>query len=117
MYIKGNVDVIQSYTIIANPSRIEHESPNLPGRRARKAYTQLASLQSTIKEPTYPNVSPSASWYIGVPFASAVSNGTVLPHQIAILFAPIVPFAGYCRQKKMITTATATPESKAAERT
>ena len=53
----------------------------------------------------------------GAPEASAVFTKTVLPHHWLILFLPIVPFAGYCRQKKITTALTATPESRAADRT
>ena len=41
---------------------------------------------------------------------------TVLPHHVWTLFAPIVPFLGYSRMKKMRTVETARPESSAAER-
>ena len=49
--------------------------------------------------------------------ASAVLNETVLPHHVWIVLAPIVPFAGYCKMKKMRITETATPESSAADNT
>ena len=44
-------------------------------------------------------------------------NTHVFPHHVCTVVAPIVPFRGYCRQKKMITAETATPESIAADKT
>ena len=48
--------------------------------------------------------------------ASAVLMPTVLPHQVASVVSPIVPFLGYCRAKKMRMTEIATPESRPADR-
>jgi hypothetical protein len=48
-----------------------------------------------------PNHWPSKSDHSGVEFASAVFNITLFPHQVWIEVAPIVPFFGYCRQKKI----------------
>ena len=41
---------------------------------------------------------------------------TVLPHQVRMFVSPIVPFAGYCRQKKMTMIEIARPESRPADR-
>ena len=50
------------------------------------------------------------------PAASAVFALTVLPHQVRMFVSPIVPFAGYCRQKKMTMIEIARPESRPADR-
>ena len=66
---------------------------------------------------TYPKVEFGATERRGVPFQSAVFWKTMLPHHVWMVFAPIVPALGNCRQKKMITAETATPESSAADKT
>ena len=64
-----------------------------------------------------PNVPFSGGVRSGSAFQSAVFWYTVLPHHVWMLFAPIVPLRGYCRQKKITTTDTATPASRPADRT
>ena len=64
-----------------------------------------------------PNVEPSGTVLSVTDFQSPVFVNTVFPHQVCILFAPIVPFFGYCRQKKIKMSAIATLESMADERT
>lgn len=64
-----------------------------------------------------PKVSLTPTVFNVTPFASAVFAKTVFPHHVRIVFTPMLPLAGYCRQKKMSTMLTATPESIAAERT
>lgn len=59
---------------------------------------------------------PGAAFRSEVPLASALLKGTVLPHHVASVFTPISPFFGYCRQKKIMTAETATPESSAADK-
>lgn len=81
----------------------------------KKSY-QKVCLNKRRRKHTHPNVSPGLSVYIGVPLASAVPKGTVLPHQFWTP-TPMPPFLGNCKQKKMTTTETATPESKAADST
>lgn len=64
-----------------------------------------------------PNFSPGASCLSGMLMPSALAQETVLPHQVSMTPAPMVPFRGNWRAKKMITAEIATPESRAADRT
>lgn len=64
-----------------------------------------------------PNFPPSGTVLNATAFQSPVFWKTVLPHQDCIELSPIFPFSGYCKQKKINTTAIATPESIAADST
>ena len=75
---------------------------------SRGQYREYTSYcQVPLAGPKYPC---SGTTFQGVPFPSAVFPYTVFPHQLS---GP----AGSTMQKKMITVATATPESSAADRT
>ena len=79
---------------------------------------QAVRIDATSEElaPTYPKP-PGGGVRRDTPRPSAVFSKTVLPHQVATLFKPIVPSRGNCKQKKSTTVEIATPESIAAERT
>jgi len=65
--------------------------------------------------PKYPMAGSGVN--LGIREPSLVLAYTLLPHQVWMLVAPIVPFLGYWRMKKMRTEDTATPESRAADKT
>lgn len=71
----------------------------------------------TRQKTTHPKAAPGASASNGVEFPSALSNAPLFPHHKLMVFAPMVPFRGYCRQKKMTITEMARPESSPADRT
>ena len=102
--------IVKTPLLTPNPCSTSHISTG----------TQLKLLSSNLYEHNYhvagPNVFPGGNALNAVEFASAVFKNTVLPHHVPKVFAPIVPFLGYSRMKKMSTVETATPESRAADR-
>ena len=93
---------------------------NLPSRRStkRKHSLSFVSTMTLVREyESYPNVSPGASEINGIMLPSALLNETVLPHHVWIVFSPMLPFLGYWRMKKIRIAETATPASKAADKT
>ena len=116
------------HTHIYRRERIVHRTPPSrskavpisyasPRRRSITMFSVALECIHTALLKTHPKASPGASVLRGVPTPSALLNETVFPHHVWIVSAPMVPLAGYCRQKKMRMAAIATPESRAADKT
>ena len=86
-------------------------------RGEKRTFISLFTKQKKEKKTPHPKCDPFATLSNGVPRPSAVVVNIVFPHQLCIVSSPIFPLSGYCKMKNINTAETATPASRAADRT